>query len=272
MRADKPTGTWLLMLPCFWGVALSEVSLRASWFMFLFAVGAFLMRSAGCIINDIYDRKLDAMVERTKNRPLASGEIKLYQAVILLVILLLASLIILLQFNKETIALGLASMVLVVLYPLMKRVTWVPQLFLGFTFNWGILLGGAAVSGVISVPHIIFYIGAVFWTLGYDTIYAYQDIKDDLRVGTKSTAVLFRDKSKLIISMFYVICFAFFAAAGIVAKFDSWYFLILGAAFLLTAFHLLHWNVSSVESSAKKFTANRDIGILVLAAIVLGRL
>ena len=272
MRVDKPTGTWLLLLPCLWGVALSEISWHSLWLMLLFSAGAFLMRSAGCIINDIYDRKLDASVERTKNRPLASGEVKLFEAIILLVILLLLSLAVLLQFNKETIVLGLTSMVLVVSYPLMKRITWMPQLFLGFAFNWGLLLGGAAVNGVISVPHIIFYIGAIFWTLGYDTIYAHQDIKDDIHSGIKSTAILFGEKSKIIVSMFYVVFFVLIALAGLVARLDSSYFISLGAVFLLTAVHLLFWDVSSTESSASKFAANRTIGLLILISIICGML
>ena len=272
MRVDKPIGTWLLMLPCLWGVALSEISLRSLWLMLLFAIGAFLMRSAGCIINDIYDRNLDASVERTKNRPLASGEIGLFGASILLSILLLLSLAVLLQFNKETIALGFTSIILVLLYPLMKRIMWLPQLVLGFTFNWGLILGSTAVSEIVSAPHIIFYIGAIFWTLGYDTIYAHQDIQDDLRTGIKSTAILFGDKSKKIISMCYVICFVFFAFAGLIAKLNSFYFFGLAAAFLFTCFHLFQWNVSSPESSAKKFAANRDIGLLILVSIVCGQL
>jgi len=209
MRVDKPTGTWLLLLPCWWGVALAADFFPNLWYMFLFAVGAILLRGAGCVVNDIYDRHLDRAVERTRGRPLASGEIHLLQAVAFLVALLALGLCVLLFFNRATIILGVCSLALVFTYPLMKRVTWWPQLFLGLAFNWGVLMGGAAVKGALDFPHILAYIAGIFWTLGYDTIYAHQDKRD-----VRSTALLFGDKSMRWVALFYALTIIFLALSG----------------------------------------------------------
>ncbi len=188
MRLDRPIGTWLLLIPCWWGVTLACPKIPNIWFMVLFALGAVVMRGAGCVVNDIYDRNLDKQVERTRTRPLASGEVQLWQALVFLVLLLVIGFGILLLFNHFTMGLGVSSLLLVFTYPAMKRISWWPQLFLGFTFNWGALMGWSAVTNNLSISVILLYIAGVFWTLGYDTIYAYQDRNDDERVGVKSTA------------------------------------------------------------------------------------
>ena len=272
MRLDKPIGTWLLLLPCWWGVALASPVLPNLWLMLLFAAGAVVMRGAGCVVNDIYDRKLDRLVERTRTRPLASGEIKLWQAVLFLGFLLLIGLGVLLLFNKATIVAGLLSLLLVFTYPLMKRVTWWPQLFLGFTFNWGVLLGGCAVTGAIGLPEILAYFAGVFWTLGYDTIYSHQDKKDDGAAGIKSTALLFGEQSLRWIALFYALALAFLAFAGWVAGLGVLYFWGLLAAAGFAAAQLTLWHPDVPESCLARFKANRDFGLIVLAAIVLGKL
>ncbi len=272
MRLDKPAGTWLLLIPCWWGVALASNGFPNLWLLFLFAIGAVVMRGAGCTINDIYDRKIDPLVERTKNRPLASGEITPTQAILFLCSLLLIGLGILLLFNRATIVLGILSLFLVFTYPLMKRITWWPQLFLGLTFNWGILMGSTAVTGGVRFPHLFAYIAGVLWTLGYDTIYAHQDKIDDAAIGVKSTALLFGDRSLQMISAFYGCMLAFLALAGWAANLGLLYFLGLLAAALFIAAQLYLWNPDDSENSYRRFKANRDFGLIILISIILGKL
>ena len=274
MRLDKPIGTWLLLLPCWWGVAFSAEYFPDLWLMLLFAIGAVVMRGAGCVINDIYDRKLDLLVERTRTRPLASGEVSLPQAVLFLCALLLLGLGILLLFNRTTIIIGASSLALIFTYPLMKRMTWWPQLFLGLAFNWGVLLGGTAVSGEIGVPHILAYIAGVFWTLGYDTIYAHQDKRDDVLAGIKSTALLFGDKSLRWVSLFYVLTIVFLGLAGWACGdgLGRGYEAGLLVAACFAAVQLILWKPDDPENCQRRFKANRDFGLIVLAAIVLGKI
>lgn len=274
MRVDKPTGTWLLLIPCWWGVALAADFFPNLWFMFLFAVGALVMRGAGCVINDIYDRSLDRMVERTRSRPLASGEINLFQALLFLTALLVVGLLVLLMFNRATFWLGVSSLMLVFLYPLMKRITWWPQLFLGFAFNWGVLMGGVAVRGQIDFSHILVYIAGIFWTLGYDTIYAHQDKRDDVVAGIKSTALLFGDKSMRWVSLFYALTIIFLALAGwfeggALGRGYGWGLLV---AACFAAVQLILWQPDDPENCALRFRSNRNFGLIVLAAIVVGKL
>ncbi len=274
MRADKPTGTWLLLLPCWWGVALAADYFPNLWLMFLFALGAILMRGAGCVINDIYDRDLDRAVTRTRTRPLASGEIELWQALAFLVVLLVLSFGVLNLFNRATVFLGLASLGLVVIYPLMKRVTWWPQLFLGLAFNWGVLMGGSAVTERIDFPHILAYIAGIFWTLGYDTIYAHQDKQDDEKAGIKSTARLFGDKSTAWVALFYALTLIFLGLAGLVEgeklSFTYAWGLLVAACYM--AVQLIIWKPEDPESCARRFNSNRDFGLIVLGAVVIGKL
>ncbi|MEM9988493.1 MAG: 4-hydroxybenzoate octaprenyltransferase, partial [Pseudomonadota bacterium] len=192
MRVDKPVGTWLLFLPCVWGVLIARPdgthAKEVYTLLGLFLLGAFVMRSAGCVYNDIVDRDIDAKVSRTASRPLASGELGLRQACGLLVILCLGGLWVLVQLHPLAIGIGLGSLLLVAAYPFMKRITWWPQAWLGITFNWGVLVGAAAVSGGLSLPVFLYYLAGIAWTLGYDTIYAHQDREDDALIGVKSSA------------------------------------------------------------------------------------
>lgn len=273
IRLDHPIGTWLLLLPCWWGVALaSQDGLPNLVYIFLFALGAVIMRGAGCIVNDIVDRRLDALVERTKTRPLASGEIKLWQALIFFLILLALGLSLLLFFNRLTVYLGVASLALVFTYPLMKRFTWWPQLFLGFTFNWGLLLGTTAVLNTMTATALFFYAGGVFWTLAYDTIYAHQDKQDDARVGILSTARLFGDHSKPWVALFYAISFIFMLMGASVNGLGRGFVAALAAAALYTSFQVYRWQPDIPSDCLKRFRANREIGFLILVAILVGKI
>src|SRR6056300_1743827 len=205
MRLDKPIGIFLLFWPCAWGLALANVQL--SNHLILFLIGSILMRSAGCVYNDIVDRKIDIKITRTKNRPIATGLISLTSAWILILILVSFSLIILFHFNLKSIIFGLSSAFLVLLYPFMKRITYWPQLFLGLTFNWGIILGWLVMKNEFSPLPFILYLSAVLWTLGYDTIYGLQDIKDDLIVGIKSTSIKFEKNIKPFLFVVYLLSF-----------------------------------------------------------------
>ncbi|MFL2889808.1 MAG: 4-hydroxybenzoate octaprenyltransferase [Pelagibacteraceae bacterium] len=209
-RLNRPIGFMLLFWPCAWGLAYSYSSnhnlKEFSYYLLLFFLGSILMRSAGCIVNDIVDKDIDAKVERTKKRPLASGSISINQSLFYILVLCSLAFIILVQFNNLTIFLGLASMPLAFSYPLMKRITYWPQLFLGLTFNWGIIMASAAINNVVSFEIILLYFSAIFWTLGYDTIYGVQDLKDDEIIGIKSTSIKFKKNLKKFITTCYLIC------------------------------------------------------------------
>ena len=208
-RLDKPIGFMLLFWPCAWGLAFANlINQNKSMFIYyliLFFSGSVLMRSAGCIFNDIVDKEFDKKVKRTKKRPIASGKISVFQSLLYVAILCLIAFLILIQFNFLTISLGLGSMFLAFAYPYMKRITYWPQLFLGITFNWGIIMGWTAVNNAVSIEIIILYVSAIFWTLGYDTIYGAQDISDDEIIGLKSTSIKFKKKIKLFLSLSYFI-------------------------------------------------------------------
>jgi len=271
MRLDRPIGTWLLLIPCWWGIALASPRIPDLWLGFLFALGAIVMRGAGCIINDIYDRNLDKQVERTSTRPLASGEAKVWQASLLLIALLLIGLGILSCFNHMTIIIGSLSLLLVFTYPLMKRITWWPQLFLGFTFNWGALMGWSSVTQDIGSPAILLYIAGIFWTLGYDTIYAHQDIDDDARIGIKSTARLFGSHSKYWVALFYVLTLTCLAMAGWVMGLHESFYALLIVAFGFLAAQLALWKPADREDCLWRFGSNSNFGLIILAAIILGK-
>lgn len=254
MRLDRPIGTWLLLLPGWWAIALADKT-RIDLFI-LFAAGALVMRGAGCVINDLWDRDIDAAVERTRGRPLVTGAVTRRQAFTLLFILLLIGFCILITLPAMAIAVGVLSLAFVVTYPLMKRFTWWPQLFLGFTFNFGALLGWAAATGALSMTALILYVAGIFWTLGYDTIYAHQDKEDDALAGIKSTALLFGGKSKSWITGFYA------AAAGLLTIALPTPFMIVPA--LHFAWQIASWDMNDPASSLKIFKSNRDAGLLVL--------
>ncbi|MCD6035280.1 MAG: 4-hydroxybenzoate polyprenyltransferase [Rickettsiales bacterium] len=274
MRLHQPTGILLLMLPGWWAIALYAKTVPLALGMFaLFAIGAVLMRGAGCIINDLTDYKIDQKVERTKSRPLASGEISHFRAFVFLGGLLFVSLLILLLFPPLARWLGVASLVPVILYPWMKRFTWWPQLFLGFTFNWGILLACAAINYRLPFSAYLLYLGGVFWTLGYDTIYGHQDKKDDALIGVKSTARLFGDKTREMLAHFYriaAILWVFGVAINRPLPGNMFYILWAGAAYLLYI-QVKKTDFNDPQSCMKHFKLNMYVGWLVFFAILLGR-
>ncbi len=236
MRLDRPIGSWLLFWPCVCGLALGAMAEERSfldwrdfYYVALFGLGTIVMRGAGCAFNDIVDRKIDAQVVRTRGRPIPSGAVSVTAAAVFTVLLALLGLVILLQFNRFAVMLGAASLLLVAAYPFMKRITWWPQAWLGLTFNWGALLGFAALTGHIDLPDMLLYIGLFFWTLGYDTIYAHQDKEDDALIGVKSTARLLMQDSGKWILRFYAICFTLVLAAGF-AEHAGWPFAFIMAA------------------------------------------
>ncbi|MDE0044359.1 MAG: 4-hydroxybenzoate octaprenyltransferase [bacterium] len=271
-RVDRPAGFWLLMWPCWWAVALASHGWPDWTLLGLFAAGAVVMRSAGCIVNDIVDRRIDARVERTRDRPLASGAVTLRGALVFLGLLLAAGLTVLLQFNQAAIITGIASLGLVVIYPFMKRVTYWPQLFLGLAFSWGALVGWVAVRGALSPEPLVLYLAAIAWTIGYDTIYAHQDKTDDERIGVKSTALAFGESTKLLTGLFYAIFVAGAALAGYQAG-TGWPFLVvLAIAAADLARQLVTVDLDDPGSCLRAFSANNRIGLLVFAGLVAGRL
>jgi len=273
MRLDRPIGTWLLLLPCWWSVALASAgSWPEPWLILLFGVGAVIMRGAGCTYNDIVDRDFDARVARTRTRPIPSGQISVRQAVIFLIAELLAGFIILLQFNPYTIWLGVLSLALVFTYPLMKRITYWPQIVLGLAFNWGAVMGWASVRGVLDWPALVLYLAGIFWTLGYDTIYAHQDKEDDALIGVKSTALKLGANTRPWLIGFYIATALLTAAAAQMAEL-GWAFWIAwaaGAAHL--AWQVAHIDIDDPADCLRKFRANRDYGFIILAGTVAGQI
>ncbi len=271
-RIDRPIGVWLLLLPGWWTIFLAAGGFGGmngqNWLAFvLFAVGAVVMRAAGCVVNDLWDRDLDAQVERTRQRPIASGEISPRAAIVFLMALLCVGFVILLQFNFATILLGVLSLPLIVLYPLMKRWTWWPQAFLGLVFNFGALMGWSAVTGTVSWQALALYAGCVFWTLGYDTIYAHQDKEDDGLVGIKSTALKFGTQSKRYVWMFYGLQLAGLCAALWPAVGWPWIGLYLFLPVLHLFWQVESWEMDDPRSSLRIFQSNRNYGLLVLVLI-----
>jgi 4-hydroxybenzoate polyprenyltransferase len=266
MRLDRPIGTWLLLLPCWWGVALAGEGVMPWGLLALFAIGALAMRGAGCVINDLWDRRLDARVERTRMRPLASGAVGVQAALGLLCGLLLIGLAVLVQLPWAAILCGFAVMPLVVLYPLAKRVTWWPQAVLGLTFNWGVLVGALAVAPQFSTPVLLAYAAGVFWTLGYDTIYAYQDVRDDESVGVKSSARALGPRAKLGVGIFYALAYLLLKIALLLKGVTYGSFLLLHLALAHLAWQVIAWKPDDPADCLKRFRSNRDAGLLVFAA------
>ena len=275
-RLKKPIGYMLLFWPCAWGLTLIydfNDGLKIYFFyLILFFLGSVLMRSAGCIVNDILDKEFDKKVTRTKDRPLASGKISWQFALIYALILCFFALLVLLNFNLFTIILALGSMPLAFTYPLMKRYTYWPQLFLGITFNYGLILGWTSISEEVSLIPIIFYIGAIFWTLGYDTIYGYQDIKDDEIIGLKSTSIKFKGKSKLFLLICYLVLSSSLVVGGYLMKFNLIYFLLL----LIPVAHLFIYQIKSFKNDnpdtcLRLFKSNNFFGFIILTNILIGK-
>jgi len=275
-RLSKPIGFMLLFWPCIWGLTLSyNFDLSLDIFIsygLLFFSGSVLMRSAGCIVNDITDENFDKLVERTKNRPIASGKISTKLGIIYSAVLCFIAFLVLINFNKFTILMALISMPLAFTYPLMKRFTYWPQLFLGITFNYGLILAWISVKNDISLIPIIFYLGAIFWTLGYDTIYGYQDIKDDEIIGVKSTSIKFKNNPKKFILACYLIFIASLILIGLLMKFNFIYFLFLIIPiFNLIFFQVYKLNTSDPINCLAKFKTNNFLGLLIFINLLIGK-
>ena len=276
-RLNRPIGYMLLFWPCLWGLTIAyDFNSQLEKFYFyslLFLLGSMLMRSAGCIVNDIVDKNFDKKVERTKNRPIASGKISVKLATIYSFILCGLAFLVLINFNKFTILMALLSMPLAFTYPLMKRFTYWPQLFLGITFNYGLVLAWISINNSINLVPIIFYFGAIFWTLGYDTIYGYQDIKDDEIIGVKSTSIKFKNNPKKFISLCYIFFFLSLILVGFLMNFKISFYISL----IITFFHLGFYQIKNLEVSNPnmcliKFKSNNLLGLIVFINILIGKI
>jgi 4-hydroxybenzoate polyprenyltransferase len=271
-RLNKPIGIMLLFWPCLWGITLGyffngEINIYIKHFL-LFFLGSILMRSAGCIFNDIVDKDLDKKVKRTKKRPIASEKISVFQSFVYVVILCLIAFIILLQFNWLTIILGMSSMFLAFGYPFMKRITYWPQLFLGLTFNWGIIMGWTSIMNNISIEPIILYLGAIFWTLGYDTIYGLQDINDDEIIGVKSTSIKFKNNVKVFVGSCYSLCVLCILVLYFMMDINNKYILLLSLLFIMSlTYQIKILKINKPQSCLLAFKSNNLTGILIFAFI-----
>jgi len=273
-RLKKPIGFMLLFWPCAWGLTLAyDFSLNLNnyfFYLILFFLGSIFMRSAGCIVNDILDKEFDAKVFRTKNRPIASGKVSIKLGIFYSILLCFLALLVLLNFNLFTIILALGSMPLAFTYPLMKRLTYWPQLFLGITFNYGLILGWTAVNSELEIIPILFYIGAIFWTLGYDTIYGYQDIKDDEIIGLKSTSIKFKGKAKEFLFVCYAFVIIFFIVGGFKMNFHfSYYFLILIPLLHLFLYQIKMFDLKNPSSCLNAFRSNNLFGLIIFLNILI---
>ena len=283
-RADRPAGTWLLLIPCWWGLGLSVAAdpaggrLEDIWIAIGCAIGAFLMRGAGCTWNDISDRKIDAQVARTKSRPLPSGQVSVKQAAVWLVLQMLIAFGVLLTFNTFAILLGIAALIPVAIYPFAKRFTWWPQVFLGIAFNWGALLAWAAHSDSLGWPPVLLYLSGIAWTLFYDTIYAHQDKDDDALIGVKSTARLFANNTPSYLFVFMALSVSLMALAGIFALAQSSPIVLLTVILAAWAFgmhmfwQMRHLDIDNPEVCLKLFRSNRDAGLIAAVIIAIGAL
>ena len=275
-RLKKPIGFMLLFWPCAWGLTLAyDFSSNLNnyfFYLILFFLGSVLMRSAGCIVNDIMDKEFDAKVVRTKDRPIASGKISIKLGIFYSIALCLLALLILINFNYFTIILALGSMPLAFSYPLMKRLTYWPQLFLGITFNYGIILGWTSISEEINLIIILFYIGAIFWTLGYDTIYGYQDIKDDEIIGLKSTSIKFKNSAKQFLFLCYTILSVLFLVGGYYMNFKYIYFAIFIVPLIhLFFFQIKKFNKNNPSDCLKIFKSNNMFGLIIFLNILIAK-
>ncbi|MFM7612144.1 MAG: 4-hydroxybenzoate octaprenyltransferase [Alphaproteobacteria bacterium] len=273
MRLDRPIGSWLLFLPGLWAFAMVAQDWRQGlWLTALFALGAVLMRGAGCVVNDLWDRDLDRQVERTAGRPLASGALRARHALVFLALVLAAALLILLQLNRAAQWLGVASLLPVVLYPLAKRVTDWPQAVLGVIFSWAAPMGYAAVTGGLDLAAIALWAAGFFWILGYDTIYAHQDREDDALVGIRSSALRLGDKTRPFLILCYGLTMALLALAGWLAGLAPWYLLGLALPGAMLARQVIQLDIADPALCLRLFKANRDVGLAIAAALLLGRL
>jgi len=271
-RLDRPIGSWLLLMPCWWSVALAgmqEDHFPSVWHIILFFIGAFAMRGAGCTWNDLVDRDIDEKVERTRSRPIPSKQVTVAQATLFMLAQALVGLLVLIQFNRFTVVTGFASLLVVVIYPFMKRITYWPQIFLGLAFSWGALMGWPAAFGRLDWPPLVLYAGSICWVIGYDTIYAHQDREDDLLVGIKSTALLFGEQTPTMLASFYAAAVLLITAAGLMAGGG----LIFTLGLIAFAAHLA-WQVTRLDIDDPAhclvlFKSNRDAGLILFGAMLL---
>jgi 4-hydroxybenzoate polyprenyltransferase len=271
-RADRPIGAWLLLMPCWWSAGLAAIGAGRAypdpWHVFLFFVGAFVMRGAGCTWNDIVDRELDAKVARTRSRPIPSGQVSAKAAVVFLVAQALVGLVVLVQFNRFAILTGIASLAIVAIYPAMKRITWWPQIVLGLAFSWGALMGWAAVFAKLDAPAFLLYAGSIAWVIGYDTIYAHQDREDDALIGVHSTARLFGSRTRLALICFYAAAVLLIGLAGAAAGAGPVYVIgcvVFGAHL---GWQIERLDIDDPDLCLTVFKSNRDAGLILFAALI----
>jgi 4-hydroxybenzoate polyprenyltransferase len=271
-RFDRPIGAWLLLFPCWWSQTLAQVASREPFpnfeYLFLFAVGAFAMRASGCAYNDYVDRYIDARVKRTASRPIPSGQVTPAGALKFVIITALIGLVVLLQFNWFTVWLGMASLLIVAVYPFAKRVTSYPQVVLGLAFNWGALVGWAAEKGSLDLPALALYVGCVLWTIGYDTIYAHQDKEDDALLGLGSTALHFGDNTVSFVGAVYGLAGILWLTAGALAGAHLVFFLSVTLVFLQMSWQVATLDIRDPANCLWRFRSNRDVGIAVFLGLI----
>jgi 4-hydroxybenzoate polyprenyltransferase len=271
-RLDRPIGSWLLLMPCWWSLGLAAMHVEhfpSLWHIVLFFIGAFAMRGAGCTWNDLVDRNLDGLVERTRSRPIPSGQVTVAQATAFMMAQALIGFLVLIAFNRYTVITGLVSLLVVVIYPFMKRITYWPQIFLGLAFSWGALMGWPAAFGRLDWPAIVLYAGSISWVIGYDTIYAHQDREDDLLIGIKSTALLFGENTRPMLAGFYVIAVVLIGIAGLMAGGGLIFMLGLIAFAAHLAWQLTRLDINDSAHCLKLFKSNRDAGLILFGAMLL---
>ena len=272
-RLDRPIGSWLLLLPCWWSAALAAIAAHARapslWHIVLFFIGAFAMRGAGCTWNDIVDRDLDKAVERTRSRPIPSGQVSAAQAGLFLVLQALLGFAVLISFNTFTIGLGIASLLIVAIYPFMKRITYWPQIVLGLAFSWGALMGWAGAFDRLDLPALLLYAGSISWVIGYDTIYAHQDRDDDALIGIKSTALLFGPRTKPMLALFYGLAVLFIGAAGVTAGAGFVFALGLFAFAAHLVWQIVRLDIADPDNCLAVFKSDRDAGLILFAGLLL---
>ena len=271
-RLDRPIGSWLLLMPCWWSVGLAGMRVEQFprlWHIVLFFIGAFAMRGAGCTWNDLVDRNLDGLVERTRSRPIPSGQVTVAGATAFMLLQALVGFLVLIQFNRFTVITGLCSLLVVAIYPFMKRITYWPQIVLGLAFSYGALLGWPAAFGRLDWPAIVLYAGSISWVIGYDTIYAHQDREDDLLIGIKSTALLFGDNTRSMLAGFYAGAVVLIGAAGLMAGGGFIFVLGLIAFAAHLTWQVLRLDINDSAHCLKLFKSNRDAGLILFAAMLL---
>jgi 4-hydroxybenzoate polyprenyltransferase len=271
-RLDRPIGSWLLLMPCWWSVGLTGMRVEqfpSLWHILLFFVGAFAMRGAGCTWNDLVDRNLDGLVERTRSRPIPSGQVTVAEATAFMLLQASIGLLVLIQFNRFTVLTGLCSLLVVAIYPFMKRITYWPQIVLGLAFSYGALMGWPAAFGRLDWPAIVLYAGSISWVIGYDTIYAHQDREDDLLIGIKSTALLFGENTRPMLAGFYAGAVVLIGIAGLMAGGQLIFVLGLIAFAAHLAWQVVRLDINDSAHCLKLFKSNRDAGLILFAAMLL---